>query len=54
VASHPIVLDEFDQCQFDQAATAQFAVDGDVEQSQIAQLTRQFEPRPDRPYLFRR
>ena len=46
----------YDVCNFerDQVATAQLAIDCDVEQSEIAKITRQFKASTDGPDLFRK
>lgn len=46
-------FDQIGNSEFDQVATAQLAVDCDVEQRDIAQVPCEFEPRTDCPDLFR-
>ncbi len=50
---HAVIFDQISNRQFHQIAPSQFAVDGHVEKRKIAQVARQFEPRADRPDLFR-
>ena len=42
--THAIIFYQVDNREFDKIATAQLAVDGDVEQSQITKIPRKFEP----------
>ncbi len=50
--SHPAISDKVIDLERDQVATAQLAVDCDVEQSQIAKVSREFESGADGPDLL--
>lgn len=43
---------DIDDLHRDQIATAQLAVDGQVEESQVAKVLGQLKPNPDRPDMF--
>jgi hypothetical protein len=50
--AHPAISNKVIDLERDQVATAQFAVDCDVEQSQIAKISRELEAGADGPDLF--